>query len=255
MPATAFENLKSLLKVHPEIRPITRPNRTKTKSREATDSLTRPPAADRHRRKCQICHHPYRREIEADFLRWRSSAEIARDFGIADHSAICRHARATGLRDQRQRTVAYALHPILEQAEDIFLKTTASTIVSAVRTYAQINDEGRRLRSKPVTNIYITNESAPGTVPPNLDDLQFVPGLKQVSRWVSQPRVSGSRAVDVSRRSPVPSEVEEPPACPDRRVTRRISGSAVDVSRHSSPATSHCLSNRPIPELEDDSTH
>lgn len=213
MPATAFENLKSLLKAHPEARPIPNRRRNADQSPETTDSFAHQPAIDRHRRKCQICHHPYRREIEADFLRWRSSSEIAKEFGIADHSAICRHARATGLRDQRQRTVAYALHPILEQAEDVFLKTTASAIISAVRTYSQINDEGRRLRTKPVTNVYITNES--GAEPlSSIPDLQFVPGLKEVAR--------------------------HSPAAPP-------SGGSL--------ATRHRISNRPIPELEDDSTH
>lgn len=219
MAKTNFENLKSILKAHPEARPIITHRRGDT-SDAADESFTHQPALDRHRRKCQICHHPYRREIESDFLRWRSSAEIAKEFGIADHSAICRHARATGLRDERQRRIAYALHPILEQAEDIFVKTTASTIVSAVRTYAQINDEGRRLRSKPVTNIYITNESAPGAAFANPDlqsDLQWVPGLKGVSRMLSN---GGTKKFLAA-------------VAPARR------GGA----------------NRPIQELEDDSTH
>ena len=156
MAKTNFENLKSLLKAYPEARPT-----TPTKPAAALDSLTPPPALDRHRRKCKICRHPDRIDIERDFLRWRSLREIASSFGIADPTSIWRHACATGLRYQRQRRIAYALHPILEQAEDTFLKPTPSAIISAVRTYSQINDEGRRLRSKPVTKIYYVNEPAP----------------------------------------------------------------------------------------------
>jgi hypothetical protein len=241
MAKTNFENLKSTLKAHPEAQPIISHRRGATSNDAAPESFTHQPALDRHRRKCQICHHPSRREIETDFLHWRSSAEIAKEFGIADHSAICRHARATGLRDERQRRIAYALHPILEQGEDISFKTTANAIVSAVRTYAQINDEGRRLRTKPVTNIYITNESAPGAAfasPDLQSNVQYVPSLKGLSKLVSKSVFSDAAQDEVSRHS-----------------TPARDSAGVDVSRHSPLATRHCLSNRPIQELEDDSTH
>lgn len=158
MTKTNFENAKSFLKANPDAQPIAR------QQREISDSIHQP-APDRHRRKCQICHHPYRREIEADFLRWRSLREIASSFGLADQTSVWRHACATGLRDERQRRVAYALHPILEQSEDIFLKATPSTIISAVRTYSQINDEGRRLRSKPIERVYYVEQSRPADAP------------------------------------------------------------------------------------------
>jgi hypothetical protein len=155
MARTQFETLANFLKAHPG----TRPANTHRRGANANSDHKPSPDLDRHRRKCKICRHPDRREIERDFLRWRSSADIAKDFGIVDHSSICRHARATGLRAQRQRNIAYALHPILEQSEDIFVKATPSNVISAVRTYSQINDEGRKLRSKPVTKIYYVNGS------------------------------------------------------------------------------------------------
>jgi hypothetical protein len=161
MTKTDFENLKRLLKAHPEVQPIARPHRAANKRDE--ESPTRPPAFDRHRRKCLICRHPDRQEIERDFLRWRSTREIAQDFGLADHSSICRHTHATGLTQQRERRVAYALHPILEQGEDVFLKLTPNAIISAVRTYSQINDHGGKLRSKPVTNVYYVAQNDPAT--------------------------------------------------------------------------------------------
>lgn len=160
MANTDFENLKRLLKAHPDAQPVIRPNRPASNHGDP-ESPANQPTLDRHRRKCQICRHPHRQEIENDFLRWRSTREIAESFGIADHSAICRHARAIGLTQQRECRVAYALHPILEQSEDFFLKLTPNAIVSAVRTYSQINDHGRRLRSKPVTNVYYVAQDDP----------------------------------------------------------------------------------------------
>lgn len=214
MAKTNFEGAKNFLKSHPDARPITR------RQRDVTD-FTHQPALDRHSRKCQVCHHPYRREIEADYLRWRSLREIASSFGLADQTSVWRHACATGLRDDRQRRIAYALHPLLEQSEDTFIKATPSAIISAVRTYSQINDEGRRRRTKPVTHIYVTNEARADLSDLGLQsELHWVPGLKEVARHSLAAPPSGG-----------------PP-----------------ISRHSTPAR-RGGSNRNIQELEDDSTH
>jgi hypothetical protein len=153
MARTQFEVLANFLKFHPG----TRPANTHRRGPNATSDHKPSPDPDRHRRKCKICRHPNRDEIERDYLQWRTSRDIARSFGITDHTVIFRHAWATGLYQQRQRIIAYALHPLLEQSEDVFIKATPSSIISAVQTYSQINNEGRRIRSKPVTNIYITD--------------------------------------------------------------------------------------------------
>lgn len=162
MPKTKFEGLKTILKAHPGAQPVTH-RRTRTPQNDSAGPGARPPNPERHSRKCRICKHPDREAIESDFLRWRSSVDIAQDYGLPHHSAICRHARATGLFDRRDQTVAYALDPILEQSELVSIRATPGTIVSAVRAYAQINDEGKRLRSKRTTNIYfVTPEEISG---------------------------------------------------------------------------------------------
>jgi hypothetical protein len=158
MARSHFEALANFLKAHPEARTLNTHRRGPENKR--APKRYGPPDPERHRRKCKICHHPNRDEIECDYLHWRTSRDIARSFGITDHTVIFRHAWATGLYYQRQRIIAYAVHPLLEQSEDIFIKATPSAIISAVETYSKINDEGGRIRSKPVTHVYHVN--APG---------------------------------------------------------------------------------------------
>ena len=165
MARSQFEILANFLKAHPGSRPAN----THRRGRNTNSDRKLSPDPDRHRRKCKICRHPQRDEIERDYLQWRTSRDIARSFGITDHTVIFRHAWATGLYQRRQRIIAYALHPLLEQSEDVFIKATPGAIISAVQTYSQINDEGRRIRHKPVTHVYIESpkdESATKLRPP-----------------------------------------------------------------------------------------
>ncbi|HUJ30171.1 MAG TPA: hypothetical protein VLY23_02745 [Candidatus Acidoferrum sp.] len=97
-------------------------------------------APGRHSRKCSVCKHPDRDAIEQEYLRWRSPDEIAKAYGVADHSSIYRHAHATGLLARRRTTMRLVLEPIIEQAAVV--RVTANAIVNAVRAYARINDQG-----------------------------------------------------------------------------------------------------------------
>lgn len=151
MARSQFETLANFLKFHPGTRPVN----TRRRGATANGDYKPTPDPDRHRRKCKICNHPHRDEIERDYLQWRTSRDIAHLFSITDHTAIFRHAWATGLYDRRQRIIAYALHPLLEQSEDIFIKATPNSIISAVQTYSQINNEGRRIRHKPITHVFV----------------------------------------------------------------------------------------------------
>lgn len=151
MAKTALEATQSFLKAHPAARPITQ-RRGRTGRPHPEEPAPRQPDFGRHRCKCRICKHPDRHEIEQEFLRWRSSAEIAQTFGLADHSSVCRHARATGLHDKRRQTVRYALEPILEPAEMVAMKTTVSALTSAVCAYAKINHQGVRPESRQIAS-------------------------------------------------------------------------------------------------------
>lgn len=142
MPAKTFEATQALLKSHPSARPIT----SHRGRRPRQDPNNPPPDPERHSRKCRICKHPDREAIESDFLRWRPTAEIAKTYRLPDHSSVCRHARATGLYDQRGQGVCYALDPILEEADRVFMKLTPHSIISACEAYAKINARGHRVR-------------------------------------------------------------------------------------------------------------
>lgn len=95
----------------------------------------------RHDRKCCVCRHPERDEIEKEFLRWRSPERIAKDFGIANHSSIYRHAHATGLFAQRATHLKLSLSPLIERA--VTVPVTADSVIRAIIAFAHIDDEGK----------------------------------------------------------------------------------------------------------------
>src|SRR5690348_16819302 len=96
---------------------------------------------ERHRRKCSICNHPDREEIEERFTHWRNLGSIVKDFNLDDIRVIYRHAHATGLYDVRRRNYLFTIENILECGEDIEL--TASAYIKAVRAYACLCDTVR----------------------------------------------------------------------------------------------------------------
>ena len=121
----------------------------------------------RHARKCTVCHHPDREFIDQDYLRWLSPKKIAHEYKISHHSAVYRHADATGLRAQRRASLRATLENFIEQAESV--RATAGSVVAAVRLYAQINDQGQwtpPVRRHIVEHRYVDQRSAdPASTP------------------------------------------------------------------------------------------
>jgi len=99
------------------------------------------PDLRRHIRKCCICRHPRREELEADFLLWRNPREITAEYGLAHHSAIYRHAHATGLASRRLFNAHQILDYLIEKVESAPL--TGNTIIRAMRAYSCIDRRGR----------------------------------------------------------------------------------------------------------------
>jgi hypothetical protein len=97
-------------------------------------------SVERHRRTCSVCNHPQLEEIEGAFVSWRSPAETAAAFGLADRASIYRHAHALGLFEKRRRNIRAALEKIIERAGEV--DVTASAVVAAVQAYAKINSAG-----------------------------------------------------------------------------------------------------------------
>jgi hypothetical protein len=99
----------------------------------------RPPRADlqRHARKCHICHHPQRAEIEVDFLNWHGPNDIVKDYQLPHWSVIYRHANAIGLRARRNENIRTVLDIFVEQAE-----TAPITANAILRAYSCLQDDG-----------------------------------------------------------------------------------------------------------------
>lgn len=122
---------------------------TATLNRPRAASATRSnrsPAGDlaRHARKCSICNHPNREAIEHDFLNWRSPFAIVNHYRLPHHTAIYRHAYATGLDIERRSHMRAALESIIERAGQV--QPTADAIVRAVCVYSQFDESGRWIR-------------------------------------------------------------------------------------------------------------
>ena len=99
------------------------------------------PDAEVHSRRCQICHHPQREEIEDDFVYWGHPGTIVKKFGLRHRATLYRHARALKLYQARSWNVRSALEHIIERAT--VTKVTADSIVRAVQTYTHVNSRGK----------------------------------------------------------------------------------------------------------------
>src|SRR5215472_16123988 len=137
-------------------------------SGRAPNFVHHPPALARHRRKCQICHHPDRELIEDLFIHWHSPNSIANFINSASDDdddpslnennitwvAIYRHAYALGLDEVRRRNLRFAFELILEQAGDI--TPTSASIMAAARAYAAcVNTDGQW--NDPPKRVIVTN--------------------------------------------------------------------------------------------------
>jgi len=98
-------------------------------------------ALSRHQRKCLICRHPDREDIEDDFLHWGSVWKLAQHYDIDDYRSIYRHARAFGLIERRRENFRSALDRIIENASDATV--TGDTIIRAIRACSCFDNEGR----------------------------------------------------------------------------------------------------------------
>jgi hypothetical protein len=102
------------------------------------------PALERHARKCAICRHPERAGIEEHFLNWHNADGISDQYGLHDFRPIYRHARATGLLQQRRANLRFAAELIIEHADAVVVPI-AESVIRAIRISAHINDEGQRV--------------------------------------------------------------------------------------------------------------
>jgi hypothetical protein len=98
------------------------------------------PPLERHQRKCAICHHPEREEIEELFLHWHNPCNIAAGYKVPARS-LYRHAHATGLYSARQDSLRPVLDRLLERVEDA--KISGDCIIRAVRAYSCLGADNK----------------------------------------------------------------------------------------------------------------
>lgn len=95
----------------------------------------------RHKSGCKVCSHKQLKEIESDFIAWKSPASITKEYRLTDRASVYRHAHAFGLFARRRRNLRAALERIIEKADDV--DVTAAAVVAAIQAYAKINAQGQ----------------------------------------------------------------------------------------------------------------
>jgi hypothetical protein len=116
------------------------------------DSESRAATLERHARKCAICNHPDREDIEEDFVHWHSPASLAAQYKLPDRYTVYRHARAVGLFELRRSKLRTVYEHILERAERV--DVTANSVIRAAKAFASMTDAGE-WREPPTTHIIV----------------------------------------------------------------------------------------------------
>ena len=117
----------------------TRKRPSRRRRRSATEPSNAPAAV--HESRCTVCRHPFRADIEQEFVQWHSPRNIGEDYGICAR-AIYRHAHALDLFAVRDRNLRFALGNVIDRADRIGVMTPDS-IIKAIHAYARINSEGQ----------------------------------------------------------------------------------------------------------------
>ena len=134
----------------------------------------------RHARKCWICRHPRREEIESDYLVWRNPRQIMREYGLAHHAAIYRHAHATGLASRRRENAYSVLDSIVEQVDEV--QVTGSTILRAMRAYSCLTSKGRWINPPKRIIHEVAPKATPTTDPAHANRIRQNPSRPKTAR-------------------------------------------------------------------------
>jgi hypothetical protein len=119
------------------------------------------PELKRHARKCAICHHPDRADLEEAFVCWRSADLIQQDYDLPNYHTIYRHARALGLYERRQN-LRFAAELLIEHADQA--QPDANIILRAIHACARINDRGEWV--EPARRLIVTNGNQQAALAP-----------------------------------------------------------------------------------------
>jgi hypothetical protein len=154
--------------VAPADAPVPRPRRRAPRldlrtARAPRKSLAEMSALERHTRKCLVCRHRDREEIESDFLHWHDMGDIVIDYKLPNRRALYRHARATGLYELRMANIRDAASLIAAKAEHC--RATASSVLKAIQACSQIDELGRWIEPpKQLIRYTVIGEPQPANV-------------------------------------------------------------------------------------------
>ncbi len=182
----------------PEPLPAEEPEEQHTTQKE---NVTMLPVQDRHQRKCAVCRHPNREEIEEEFIHWHDVWYLAKDYNIQDYRSIYRHARAFGLIERRRENRRYMLDRVLESFPS---KATAYSVVQALRAYSCLTDDNRWVEPPTRVEYAITTNRAqnPPPEPESISPGGKSPTVLDIPTTEAAPADSESVAADSK---PVPT--------------------------------------------------
>jgi hypothetical protein len=98
------------------------------------------PELERHARKCAVCKHKEREDIELDFLHWHNAVDIMCAYDLPDKRILFRHAHATGLFERRMLDMRFAASLMVDQAETV--KPSATAVLKAMRACTILSNHG-----------------------------------------------------------------------------------------------------------------
>src|SRR5262249_42086867 len=75
-----------------------------------------------------------------EYINWRSTSQIVKDYALPHRVALHRHAEATGLIAMRKSQFTSVLDSLIEQVEDV--PVTGATILRAIRAYSCLTKNG-----------------------------------------------------------------------------------------------------------------
>jgi hypothetical protein len=128
------------------------------------ETTSNPPSLDRHARKCKICKHKDREDIELDFLHWHNCYGISVEYELGGTRVLYRHAHATGLFDRRMLNIKFAAAHIVEYAEHC--KPSGTAVLKAIQACSQINDHGQWIETPRRIIHQVEHHQASAPAPP-----------------------------------------------------------------------------------------
>src|SRR5271168_1349770 len=139
---------------------------------------------DRHSRKCTICNHPDREDIDEDFLHWSRSERIVRDYNLPSLSALYRHAHACGLWNLRRIKIRRALDRLIERAGDC--NPSGNAVLRAIEMSCRFDQDDRYV--EPNKRVIIEHRTVASEPNPNRKSNQPTPHVTP-TKQTKGPRV------------------------------------------------------------------